>query len=93
MEKIFKANAKKIIEFNTEIVARNDEEALAILDSYVYKFDVFSSKDDYKINLSVEEKEELNNKKTEEKNDNYEIKKNENCEQFCPIIHLYVFDE
>lgn len=93
MEKIFKANAKKIIEFNTEIVARNEEEALAILDSYVYKFDVFSSKDDYKINLSVEEKEELNNKKTEEKNDNYEIKKDENCEQFCPIIHLYVFDE
>lgn len=93
MEKIFKANAKKIIEFNTEIVARNEEEALAILDSYVYKFDVFSSKDDYKINLSVEEKEELNNKKAEEKNDNYEIKKDENCEQFCPIIHLYVFDE
>ena len=93
MEKIFKANAKKVIEFNTEIVARNEEEALAILDSYVYKFDVFSSKDDYKINLSVEEKEELNNKKAEEKNDNYEIKKDENCEQFCPIIHLYVFDE
>ena len=93
MEKIFKANAKKIIEFNTEIVAINEEEALAILDSYVYKFDVFSSKDDYKINLSVEEKEELNNKKAEEKNDNYEIKKDENCEQFCPIIHLYVFDE
>lgn len=93
MEKIFKANAKKIIEFNTEIVARNEEEALAILDSYVYKFDVFSSKDDYKINLSVEEKEELNDKKTDEKKDNYEIKKDENCEQFCPIIHLYVFDE
>lgn len=80
MEKIFKANAKKIIEFNTEIVARNEEEALAILDSYVYKFDVFSSKDDYKINLSVEEKEELNDKKTDEKKDNYEIKKDENCE-------------
>lgn len=93
MEKIFKANAKKIIEFNTEIVARNEEEALAILDNYVYKHDVFSSKDDYKINLSVEEKEELNAKKTDEKKDNYEIKKDENCEQFCPIIHLYVFDE
>jgi hypothetical protein len=93
MEKIYRANAQKIIDFNMDIVARNDEEALMIFDKFVYDFDLFSSIDDYKINLSVEEKEQLTDNKNESHSDNYEIKICENCKQFCPVCHRCILDE
>jgi len=85
MSKNYVGNVKKIAEFNLNIVADSDEEALTILEEFVNNFDLFSITKNQIIDISVKEKYSHS-----EKN---EINSCDNCENYCPFCNLGMIDE